>query len=658
MEPSVTIFRFGPYESRPRARELYKHGSKLKVRPQPLQLLNLLLSRSGDVVTREELRERLWSADTFVDFEQSLNTSVKEMRAVLNDSASEPKYIETLPRLGYRFIASVEVVELATDSMPVPAPPGTPPSARSNPAPAAQEFAAVEAPSNAESATAVRARSWPKWAIPSFAAVLIVSALGYFQWSRSRTRPQPVSGRIMLAVLPFENLTGDAGQEYFSDGLTEEMIAQLGRLDPERLGVIARTSVMHYKNSQEPLQQIGRELGVQYVLEGSVRRDSNRVRVTAQLIQLKDQTHILSRQYDRELNSLLAVQGEIAQEVAAEIQLTFGDRRPAEAASPTSPLAPNFYEAYDLYLKGRYYWNKRTPQSFQQAVEFFQQAIAEDPNYARAYAGLADTYALMSAYDIGPPGELIPKARAAAQTALSLDEELAEAHVSLAVIAQDYDWDWQTAQKEFRRAIELDPNYATGHHWYAENLAFLGRFDEALPEMRRAIQLDPLSLITQADNGVFLYYSRQYDLAIAQFRAVLEMEPNFPRANSIAYAYVQEGRFAEALAQLDSWHPAGNNAFWRWNMQAYVYACASQPVPAGRALVNLQQLNHRRPIDPLAFVAPYIGLGDNDQAFAWLDKSVAAHSPGLAALKVDPIYDPLRSDPRFQPVLRRIGLAP
>jgi TolB-like protein len=597
------------------------------------------------VVTRDELRQQLWSSETFVDFEHSLNTSVKEIRAVLGDSVDDPRYIQTLPKLGYRFIASVEASEPPSDTI----------SSESQKIP--PSFVAPAGPTSGSPGASERSAFQRMLVLLGVAIALLAVFGAYFRWARSRVRPQPASGRMMLAVLPFENLTGDATQDYLSDGLTEEMIAQLGRLDPERVGVIARTSVMHYKNSPEPLDQIASELGVQYVLEGSVRRDANKVRITAQLIQMKDQTHILSRQYDRDFSNLLSLQDEIAHEIAGEILLALGEDPNRIGHAPPAGISPPSYEAYDLYLKGRYFWNKRTPPGFEQAVACFEQAVAKDPNYARAYAGLADTYALMSAYDVAPPGELIPKARAAALKALALDERLAEAHVSLALIAQNYDWDWQTSEKEYRRAIELDPNYATAHHWYAEHLAFLGRFDEAFPEMRRARQLDPLSLIMQADNGVFLYFSRQYDPAIAQFRAVLEMEPTFPRANMIAFAYVQEGRFADALADLENWHAAGNNAFWLWNLQAYVYGRSGQSAQARHSLANLQRLNRRRPIDPLVFVGPYIGLGDKDQAFAWLDKSVAGHSAGLIALKVDPIYDPLRDDPRFHELLRRVGLS-
>ena len=657
MESPVSIFRFGPYESRPRTRELYKHGSKVKVRPQPLQLLNLLLSRAGDVLTREELRQQLWSSETFVDFEHSLNTSVKEMRAVLNDSANEPQYIQTLPRLGYRFIAPVEIVERENDRPPSRQQVDTSSFSQAGSAPVVREFGVAEfPPANSPDVPLVRVPSWRWWALPGLAAMLVVIAVGLLQWSRPRTRPELVNGSIMLAVLPFENLTGDAGQEYFSDGLTEEMIAQLGRIDPQHMGVIARTSVMHYKNSPEQLDQIGRELGVQYVLEGSVRRDSDKVRITAQLIRTKDQTHVWTHQYDREVNSLLSLQGEIAQEISDAIQVTLGERKPGEVSPPPIPHAPKSYAAYDLYLQGRYFWNKRTTQGLQQAVECFEQAIAKDPDYARAYAGLADSLALMSSYDVASPSVLIPKARAAALKALELDDKLAEAHASLALIAQNYDWDWQSAEKEYRRAIELDPNYATGHHWYAEHLAFRGRFDEAFAEIERARQLDPLSLIIQVDNGAILFFSRQYDRAIEQFQAVLKVEPTFPRARMMDYAYAQQGRYAEALADIEIWRRV-DNTYWILIEEGYVYGRAGQPAEARRALEKLKLMNRGGKIDPFGLVPVYVGLGDKDQAFAWIEKSIANHSPGPIALKVDPIYEPLRSDPRFQSVLQRLGLA-
>jgi len=460
----------------------------------------------------------------------------------------------------------------------------------------------------------------------------------------------------MLAVLPFENLTGDAGQDYFSDGMTEEMITQLGNLDPQRLGVIARTSVMHYKNSRERLYQIGGELGVQYVLEGSIRRDSQKMRVTAQLIQVKDQTHLWARQYDRDLSNLLALQSEIAQEIAGEIQLAFTGHKRIEATRQPS-LSPAATEAYDLYLKGRYFWNKRTVRGFQQAIECFQQGIAKDPAYARAYAGLADSYAMISSYSQAPPNESMPKARAAARNALALDESLAEAHTSLALIAENYDWDWQTAEKEYRRAIQLDSNYATAHHWYAEYLAFQGRFDEAFAESERARQLDPLSLIIASDKGAILYFSRQYDRAIEQFRAVLDMEPNFPRAHMVLFAYVQKGQTADALAEIERWR-RDDDTPWTWAMAAYVYGRSGQQDQARRALEKLEQTNRQQHLDPASMLAQaYAGMNEKEEALGWLQKAYSEHANVITTLKVDPLFDPLHADPRFQKLLRSVGLA-
>ena len=485
--------------------------------------------------------------------------------------------------------------------------------------------------------------------------VLIAGTIAYFRWLGPRNQPSAQPGRMMLAVLPFQNLTGDAAQEYFSDGMTEEMITQLGNLDPQHLGIIARTSVMHYKSGQAPLDQIGRELGVQYVLEGSVRRDSDKVRITAQLIQMKDQTHLWARQYDRDLSNLLVLQGEIAHEIADEIQLTLGDHKEITASSQPS-LSAQTYEAYDLYLKGRYFWNQRTIEGFRRAIWYFQQSIYKEPNYARSYAGLADSYTLLNSYTGAPQTKFMPKARAAAVKALELDENLAEAHTSLALITENYDWDWQTAEKEYRRAIELNPNYATAHHWYAEYLAWRGRFDEAFQESEKARKLDPLSLIIAVDNGQILYYSRQYDRAIAKFRTVLDRDANF-RTGLMIGPYDQKGMFADALADCERWRRSYGDSPFNLSILAYIYGRSGQPARARHALAELQALNRRQPMDPAVISWAYLGLGDNDQALAWLEKAYAQHSNAMVTLKVEPRYDPLRSDPRFHDLMRRVGLA-
>ena len=629
------VLRFGVFQVNLAARELRKHGVRIRLPGQPFCVLSMLLERPGQVLSREEMRDKLWSSDTFVDYERSLNSAIRKLRAVLGDSQESPRYIETVPRLGYRFIAPVEEISPSVEPSPVgplaPAPTGA----------AASKI--VGSPT----------RRWSL--ILGIPAILLTMAAGYFMWSRIRVRPPTPGGRLMLAVLPFENLTGDPAQDYLSDGLTEEMIAQLGHLDPEHLGVIARTSVMHYKHSTEEAGQIGRELGVQYVLEGSLRRESDRVRITAQLVQMKDQTHIWSRQYDRELKSLLALQGEIAQETADEIQQALGTGRKLRVtdrklASPTS------YQAYDFYLKGRYFWNKRTKEGFQQAADYFQQSIANDPNYARAYAGLADTYALMSSWSFVPQTEAIPKARAAALRAVQLDDGLAEAHTSLALIAENYDYDWQTAEKEYRRAIQLDPQYATAHQWYAECLSFQGRFPEALEESERARQLDPLSLIIATDHAAILYFARQYDRAIEQFRAVHAMEPNFARAHMVIYAYVEKGMFPEALAETDSWRHSDGSPFSE--LEAYVYGRWGKRQQAERALAQWKRRSLVQPVAAsLLVVEAYVATGRKEEALAMIEKSYREHSNLVTTLKVEPALDPLRGDPRFQELLRRTGLA-
>jgi TolB-like protein/DNA-binding winged helix-turn-helix (wHTH) protein len=627
------VLRFGVFQVNLAARELRKHGVRIRLPGQPFCVLSILLERPGQVLSREEMRDKLWSSDTFVDYERSLNSAIRKLRAVLGDSQESPRYIETVPRLGYRFIAPVEEISPSVEPSPVgplaPAPTGA----------AAAKI--VGSPT----------RRWSLiFGIP---AILLTMAAGYFMWSRIRVRPPAPGGRLMLAVLPFENLTGDPAQDYLSDGLTEEMIAQLGHLDPEHLGVIARTSVMHYKHSTEQAGQIGRELGVQYVLEGSLRRELDRVRVTAQLVQMKDQTRIWSRQYDRELKSLLALQGEIAQETADEIQQALGGGRKLRVtdrklASPTS------YQAYDFYLKGRYFWNKRTKEGFQQAADYFQQSIANDPNYARAYAGLADTYALMSSWSLVPQNEAMPKARSAALRAVQLDDGLAEAHTSLALIAENYDYDWQTAEKEYRRAIQLDPQYATAHQWYAECLSFQGRFTEALEESERARQLDPLSLIIATDHAAILYFARQYDRAIEQFRAVIAMEPNFGRAHMVVYAYVEKGMFPEALAETGRWRNADGSPVWE--MKAYVYGRFGKQQQAERALARWKGgSRNASAIGAFVLLHAYIATGRKDEALALIEKSSREHSNLVTTLKVEPALDPLRGDPRFQELLRRVG---
>jgi TolB-like protein/DNA-binding winged helix-turn-helix (wHTH) protein len=642
-----TICFGGEFELDLQAYELRRAGRALKLERIPMQVLAFLLEHRNELVTREQIVERVWGKDAFFDTDNSINGAIRKIRQVLRDHPEHPRFIQTITGQGYRFVAPVTSVDL----------PSEPTSDAAQPSTGQTSVAGVTSEISGqvrEGDTAPQSRAASSNRSTVYATLLCVVLFGlavWLFWLHSRAA-QPRSGRMMLAVLPFQNLTGDPGQEYFSDGLTEEMITQLGNLDTRRLGVIARTSVMHYKNTQSSLQQIGRELGVEYVIEGSVRRDANNIRIAAQLIQTKDQTHVWARQYDRELKGVLALQSEIAQDIANEIEITVDDHNlPAP-----SVIAPREYDAYDLYLKGQYFLNKRNATAIDQASEYFRQATVKDPDYARAYAGLADSYALMGGYTDGPQTEFMPKARAAALRALQIDPSLPEAHTALALIVQNYDWDWERSEKEFRRAIELNPNYATAHHWYAEHLMWDGRFDEALRESERARQLDPLSLIIAADNGAILLFSRDYDHAIEKWRSVLEMDPDFSRAHLIRAAYTEKGMFAGALADTETtrrWTPTPG--YWSW--LAYIYGRSGQTTKANHAIAELLQANATHAVDPMLLAWAYVGSGNKNESLGWLETAYAHHSTELVSLKVNPGFDPLRSDSRFQSLLRRVGFA-
>lgn len=644
VSPGPSKMRFGgSFELRIKAKELYRDGIRLKLRPQPFRVLQILVENAGEVVSREEFQKQLWPSDTFVDFEHGLNSSVKNLRAVLGDSVQDPRYIETIPKIGYRFITVVEKIDddsgthltLRTES---PLEGSTAPSGLPDPG-----VAAGRRPS----------RRWIAGAALSLTILVVLS--GAFWWPRSRIPSPTLPARIMLAVLPFENLTGDPNQEYVTDGLTEEIISRLGQADPAKVAVIGRTSVMQYKHSDQQVQSVAQKLGAQYVLKGTLRRDAENVRITTNLIRVSDRIAVWSQEYQRSSGSLNEIQQEIAVETADAIFLALGEQKHAESARPPLGNTPNQSDAYLHYLKGRYFWNRRNEQGFELAIREFQSAIDKQPAYAQAYAGLADSYNLSASYGFVSPTTFMPKARAAALRAIELDESLAEAHTSLASITQNYDWDWSTAEKEYRRAIELNPNYATAHHWYAECLALQGRFDEAFAEIGKARELDPLSLIIAADYGAILYFSRQYGAAIQQFHTVLEMDPDFSRAQMIIYAYVEEGRFPEAVQVIDRWKQ-DKSAPWGWPMSAYIYGRWGKQSETQQALLETTKLSRTKRVEPTSLLLLNIGLGKKSEALDWLEKACAEHTPNINAIKVDPTYDPLRNEPRFHAVLKQIHL--
>src|SRR5258708_423429 len=568
--------RFGEdFELDPGAYQLRRSGQAVRLERIPLEILLLLTQHQGQLVTREQIVARIWGESAYLDADNSINGAIRKIRQVLKDDPEHPRFIQTVTGRGYRFVAPVQEAD----------PAGT----------VGGTVAGPSAPS--------RARAWRA---PALALLLLGTGGGAAILLRSRIASPE---RAMVAVLPFDNLTGDARQEYFSDGLTEEMITQLGERDPEHIGVIARTSVMHYKNDRPPMDRIGRELGVQYVLEGSVRRGERQIRVTAQLIRVSDQAQMWARQYDRTPADLLTLQGEIAQAIATELESSL--RRPAALAQGDSVRTAHAFAAYDAYLKGEYFLNTRTVPGIERAIRYFQEATAADSSFARAYAALADANSLLVGYSALPPQALVAHARAAALRALQLDSSSAEAHTAYALIVQNHDWDWKTAEREFRRAIELNPNYATAHHWYAEHLMWRGRFDEALRESERARRLDPLSLIIAADNGAILYFARQYDQAIDKWRSVLQIDPGFPRAHVIALAYVEKGMFAEALADVET-QRAVTPAPIYWGIVAYIDGRAGRTAVARAAIDSLLRSAQHQPVQAGVIAEAYAGLADKN----------------------------------------------
>jgi TolB-like protein/DNA-binding winged helix-turn-helix (wHTH) protein/Tfp pilus assembly protein PilF len=637
--------RFGTYEVSLQSGEARKAGLRIRVQPQPMKLLEILLERPGELVTREELRSRVWPSESFGDFDQALNIAVGKLRSALGDSAENPRFIETLPKRGYRFIADVSVVDAAAR----PKRPGsadgdfTGPERKTAPGDKLQGAGLTIAP--IAQVAAKRRLSPTHRVIIASALVLSVPILAVWLF-RSRGRP-PTSIRS-LAVLPLDNLSGDASQNYFADGMTDELITGLAQISALR--VISRTSVMAYKGARKPLPQIARELNVDAVVEGTVLRSGDQVRITAQLIEASTDRHLWSQSYEGELRDTLALQNRVATAIADQIRINL---TPQEQAALKNAKVVN-PEAYESYLKGRYFWNKRTADGLKAALAYFKQTIEEDPKYAQAYSGLADTYALLGDWEYGvlAPNEAYPKAKAAAIKALELDKTLGEAHTSLAFSLDAFDWDWESAETEFRRAIQLNPGYATAHHWYAWHLSEMGRNREAIAEMRKAENLDPLSLIISADVAEILLVAHLNDEAIQQSRRTVDMDPNFALAHyELGQAFVQKHSYNEAIAEFQKAIELSGGSIPCTSNLAYAYAVSNK---RNEAVKILNDLKTRSTTNASEIALMYVGLGDKDQAMKWLEKAYDEHfNPSILLRSA---FDPLRSDPRFQDLVHRIGL--
>jgi len=608
------------------------------VQQQPMKLLEILLERPGDVVTREELRSRLWANESFGDFDQAVNIAIAKLRSALGDAAESPRYIETLPKRGYRFIADVVVVDTSDPAKRAESTAGGPDGTELR-----------HQLQDAQLIVVSKGHRWPRNRIIVVSALLLsLSILAV--WLLRPVAP-PRTAIRSLAVLPLDNLSGDSSQEYFADGMTDELITDLAQI--HALRVISRTSVMVYKGAREPLPEIARELNVDAVVEGTVLLSGKQVRITAQLIQASADKHLWADSYEGELSDTLALQKKVARDIAEQVRV---EVTPQERAGLKSVKAVD-PDAYEAYLMGRYFWNKRTADGLEKAVDYFDQAIARDPEYAAAYSGLADTYALLGdwQYAVMTTKEALPKAKAAAMKALELDDRLSEAHTSLAFCLDGFDWDLEAGGREFQRGIDLNPGYATAHHWYSWHLSLLRRNSEAVDEMKKAQNLDPLSLIINSDLAELLVIVHLPDEAIEQSRKTIEMDPGFaPAHNQLGQAYLEKHMFGEAIAELQKATRLSGGSPICIASLARAYAASGK---RGEAIVLLNDLRKRSghgysSASEIAMI--YAALGDNDQAMTWLNQAYEERfNPGVL-LRTG--FDPLRSDPRFQDLTHRVGL--
>jgi TolB-like protein/DNA-binding winged helix-turn-helix (wHTH) protein/Flp pilus assembly protein TadD len=615
-EVDPKIYRFGPFHIDLEQRVLFRGGVAVSLTQKAFDTLAILVERQGKIVDKSDLIKLVWP-ETFVE-ENNLTQNISTLRKVLG----EGEYIETIPRRGYRFVMMVEGLSAVNVS-----------------------------PADSESIQPPSINRIPRW-IWGALSISAVAGLAYFTLMHFRNRGRAEHPVDSLVVLPFVNLSANPDNEYFSDGLTEEITNVLAHINGLR--VVARTTAFQFKGKAQDVRAIARQLHVNAVLEGSVRREQNRLRVTAQLNDAQGGYHIWSQTYDRDEGGVFEIQEDISRQIARAV-------RP-NGSSPRAVPGSRNLEAYNFYLKGRYYWNKRTGENLKTAIGYFQNAIAKDPGFALAWSGLADCHVLTSDYTPPTaPKESYPKARAAAQKALALDRTLAEAYTTLAYVKLQYDWDWAGAESDFRKALQLNPGYATAHQWYGQYLSAMGRSDEALAELKRAQELDPVSLIIQANIGRVYLFSRRYDQAIEQLRAALTMDPSFAVAHAFTgLAYTAKSMYSEAIGEyqtsLKLTMPHSNP--YVISFLGYAYALCGKRAEAQEMLHELAELSKRGYLPAGTMATVYIGLGDKDRAFHWLTKSVEQRGVDVSPLKVDPLFDPLRSDPRFAALLHRMNLAP
>ena len=630
MPPSASntrIFRFHDFELDARTGELRKHGVRLRLQGQPLQVLAAILNRAGDMVTREELRAQIWTADTFVDFDHSLHNAVARIREALGDSAEMPRYIETLPRRGYRFIAPVETVEVLS------------PSRAAHPEDPRQTSAGSKRP--------------PSRAMVA-GGILAFFVIGTAFWL-ARTTPRHTSAAPRLdsiAVLPLNNLSGDPSEEFFADGMTDQLITDLAEVGSLR--VISRTSVMPYKGTKKGLPEIARELNVTAIVEGSVIRSGQRVRVTAQLIQAPTDQHLWAETYDRDLGDVLKLQGEVTYAIAQQVRAQLAPQQQAQLrlANSVNPAA------YDAYLRGRLYFTTEytKPESLRKAQQYFEQSIQKDPNFALAYAGLADTYVYLAFAGALPRDQAYRSAKGALAKALALDDSIGEAHDTLGLLSSEFDWDWGTADREFSRAIALAPSYSCAHEDRATFLALTGRRAEALAEITKIDQLDYGFSAARTVSGTY-FELRDYPALIEASKRGLLLDPkDWMQHYFLGVGYEGTGKPQAAISEYQKAIEMSDGSQGVVAL-AHAYSAVGRKAEAEKILRDLERKSKETSTSPYTMATIYAGLGKNDKAFEFLEKAYAQKSLGLSwSLKSDSLLDSLRPDPRFQGLLRGMAL--
>jgi TolB-like protein/DNA-binding winged helix-turn-helix (wHTH) protein/Flp pilus assembly protein TadD len=624
---SLHFYDFDVFRLDPDERVLLRNGQPLSVPPKDIETLIYLVERRGHIVEKDELLEKVW-AGVFVE-EGNLARRISNLRSLLGDGAEGRTFIDTVPRRGYRFVAEVKEIKLGVES----------PSAN---APVEKTAAVAE----------VRKPHRMAWTV---AAVLAAAVLASFlTWQHLSSESTRASSRVMLVVLPVQNLSGNPDREILSDGLTEELISQLGSLNPQRLGVIARTSSMSYKSTTKRVDEIAKDLAVNYVLEASLRESGNQLRVTAQLIRTSDQTHVWAHDYDRTLRDVVALDDDISRAIAREIKLELAPEGNARLArSARADL-----ESRELYLQGRYFWNQRSKEGLEKGLAFFEKAAEKDPSSALAYAGIADAYNMLLFYGYAPGAVSILRARSAAQKAVELDDSLAEGHAALGYVNFLWLWDWPEAERQFHRAAELNYNYLSGHHWHALYLSAMGRHKEAIEEIHIAQKLDPLSRIVGTAAGYIQFYARDYDEAERASKAVLAQDPNFMAAHAVlGQVYEQKHAYPEAIGEFQrALELSGGESPNYIGLLGNAYAVSGDRDAAQHEIDKLDDLGKRLPFLGLSNKALiYAGLGDREKAMQFLQAARSQNDASLIWIRVQPQFENLRSESRFQQLLSHQG---